>query len=114
MVTGMGVSPCSPSADWSAYYIVVHWANGEILWTDESVDHIAKHNVTPDEVEEVLYGRPRLPLQGRDDTRLEFGQTYSGRYLLVVTARSGRDQRYIVTARDMTDGERQQFRKKGR
>ncbi|GLY04984.1 hypothetical protein [Actinoplanes sp. NBRC 101535] len=96
------------------YYTVVHWADGEIFWTDDSVDHIAKHNVTPDEVEEVLYGRPRLPLQGREGTRLVFGQTYAGRYLLVVTAKSGRDQRYIVTARDMNDRERQQFQRKGR
>lgn len=91
---------------------MVHWADGDILWTDESVDHIAKHNVTPDEVEEVLYGRPRLSLKGREGTRRVFGQTYSGRYLMVVTARSGSDQRYIVTARDMTHNERQQFRRK--
>jgi uncharacterized protein len=27
----------------------------EIRWTDKSEDHIAAHDVTPDEVEQVLY-----------------------------------------------------------
>jgi len=38
----------------------------EIRWTDKSEDHIAAHNVTPDEVEQVLYARPRLVLKGAE------------------------------------------------
>ena len=96
------------------YYAVVHWANGVILWTEKSEDHIAKHNVTPDEVEEVLFGRPRLWVPGRQGTRLCLGQTDAGRYLLVVTAQSGEDQIFIVTARDMKENERRLFGRKGR
>ncbi|HEX5199698.1 BrnT family toxin [Paractinoplanes rhizophilus] len=96
------------------YYAVVHWTNGVILWTGTSEDHIAKHNVTPDEVEEVLYGRPRLRVPGRQSTYLVLGQTAAGRYLLIVTARSGEDQIYIVTARDMKENERRLFARKGR
>lgn len=43
-----------------------------------------------------------------------FGTTSAGRYLLVVLteAMDGRD--YVVTAREMTNAERQAFRRKGR
>jgi uncharacterized protein len=47
----------------------------EIRWTDKSEDHIAAHNVTPDEVEQVLYARPRLVLKGAEGTEYAFGTT---------------------------------------
>jgi uncharacterized protein len=86
----------------------------EIRWTDNSEDHIAAHNVTPDEVEQVLYTRPRLVLKGPDGTEYLFGTTDEGRYLLVVLTESIDGRAYVVTARDMTDAERQAFRRKGR
>ena len=33
---------------------------GEVMWTEDSETHIARHNVTPLEVEQVLYSQPRL------------------------------------------------------
>ncbi|MDQ2811848.1 MAG: BrnT family toxin [Actinomycetota bacterium] len=86
----------------------------EIRWTDKSEDHIAGHNVTPEEVEQVVYTRPRLVLKGTEGTEYVFGTTESGRYLLVVLAESIDGRAYVVTARDMTDTERQAFRRKGR
>jgi uncharacterized DUF497 family protein len=86
----------------------------EIRWTEEAEDHIAAHKVSPDEVEQVVNTRPRLVIAGRENTEYLFGTTEAGRYLLVVLAEAidGRD--YVVTARDMTDAERQTFRRKGR
>lgn len=86
----------------------------EIRWTEDSEDHIAAHAVTPDEVEQLVNSRPRLVLAGRQNTEYVFGTTNAGRYLLVVLAEAidGRD--YVVTAREMTDAERQAFRRKGR
>jgi uncharacterized protein len=86
----------------------------EIRWTDKSEDHIAAHNVTPDEVEQVLYTRPRLVLKGPEGTEYVFGTTDGGRYLLVVLTESIDGRAYVVTARDMTDAERQAFQRKGR
>ena len=43
-----------------------------------------------------------------------FGTTDTGRYLLVVLAESIDGRAYVVTARDMTNAERQAFRRKGR
>jgi uncharacterized protein len=86
----------------------------EIRWTDKSEDHIAAHDVAPDEVEQVLYTHPRLVLKGREGTEYVFGTTDTGRYLLVVLAESIDGRAYVVTARDMTTAERQAFRRKGR
>jgi uncharacterized DUF497 family protein len=86
----------------------------EIRWTERAEDHIAAHGVTPTEVEQVVNTRPRLALPGRDKTEYLFGTSDAGRYLLVVLAEAidGRD--YVVTARDMTDSERETFRRKKR
>jgi hypothetical protein len=86
----------------------------EIRWTDKAEDHIAAHGVTPDEVEQVIFTRPRLALRGREGTEYVFGTTDAGRYLLVVLTESIDGRGYVVTARDMTDAERQAFRRKGR
>lgn len=86
----------------------------EIRWTDKAEDHIAAHNITPDEVEQIVYTRPRLVLRGREGTEYVFGTTDAGRHLLVVLTESIDGRGYVVTARDMTDAERQAFRRKGR
>jgi uncharacterized DUF497 family protein len=86
----------------------------EIRWTDNSEDHIAAHDVTPDEVEQVIYTRPRLVLKGLEGTVYVFGTTDGGRYLMVVLTESIDGRAYVVTARDMTSAERQAFRRKGR
>jgi len=75
---------------------------------------IAAHNVTRDEVEQVLYARPRLVLKGAEGTEYAFGTTDEGRYLLIVLAESIDGRAYVVTARDRTNAERQVFRRKGR
>ncbi len=86
----------------------------EIVWTEESEAHIARHGVTTYEVEETIYTRPRWVAAGSDETRLIFGQTSAGRYLFVVVAEGVDGRDFIVTARDMTDNEKRTFRAKGR
>lgn len=88
----------------------------ELVWTDDNEAHIARHDVTPAEVEEIVNTRPRWETKGRDDTTLLYGQTDSGRYLFVVVAESVMCPGcwYVVTARDMEPGEVRTFRQKGR
>ena len=85
-----------------------------ITWTEESEDHIARHGVTPEEVQEALYTRPRWITPGRSETTLVFAMTNAGRHLLVVIAPALDGGVYVVTARDLTDSERRTFRRKGR
>ncbi|GAA1390306.1 hypothetical protein GCM10009639_18900 [Kitasatospora putterlickiae] len=86
----------------------------EIYWTDRSEEHIARHGVTPDEVEQVVFTRPRWFASGREGTTLCLGVTDAGRHLLVVLAVSTavRSGWYCVTARDMTGSERRLFLKR--
>lgn len=86
----------------------------ELEWDDDSETHIARHDVTPMEVEQVVNSRPRHVAKGRDDTTQIYGQTNAGRYLLAVIAEGLRGGWTVVTARDMTDTEARTFREKGR
>lgn len=94
---------------WYAGYVF-----GEVLWTEESEAHIARHGVTSAEVEQALYGRPRLSVAGRGGTRLVLGTSGTGRYLFVVVAEAADGRDFVVTAREMTDNERRRFHEKGR
>jgi hypothetical protein len=80
---------------------------------DWSREHIAQHDVTLDEVREAILERPYWAAPGRNDTTLVYGRTYAGRYLLVVAIDEG-DGAFIVTARDMTEGEKRTFHRKAR
>jgi uncharacterized DUF497 family protein len=84
-----------------------------VSWTESAEAHIARHQVAPHEVEEVLYGRPRYLAPGRGDTRLAFGTTAAGRHLLVIIADAPDGGVAIVTARAMADTEKRTFRGKG-
>lgn len=86
----------------------------EIGWTDGSEAHIARHNVEPDEVEQIVHSRPRWTRPGRDDTQLVYGTTNAGRYLLVVLAPAADGRSFVVTARDMDTAERRAFRRLAR
>jgi hypothetical protein len=86
----------------------------EILWTEQSEAHIARHCVQPVEVEEVVFSRPQWSVPQPRDIELLYGRTLAGRYLLVVLS-DGLDGRwYVVTAREMTHRERRTFRRKRR
>jgi uncharacterized protein len=84
----------------------------EVMWTEESEDHIARHQVTPQEVDEVVNSRPIYTVAGREETTLVYGTTSAGRYLLVVLAETGDGRWYVVTARDMTETEARTYRRK--
>lgn len=65
-------------------------------WDEANKDHLAKHDVTPEEAEEVIVGESLdIELQVADDADdeerlLQIGQTGKGRILQVVTTwRSG-------------------------
>jgi hypothetical protein len=87
---------------------------GDVMWTEDSEAHIARHGVRPSEVEQALYSRPRLTTAGREGTTLILGTTNDGRHLLVVVAEAADGRDFVVTARDMTDNEKRLFREMGR
>ena len=81
----------------------------EIAWDERSEDHIARHGIAPDEVEEAIDGYREFRRHG--NRYIAIGQTYSGRYLTVVLEREPGGYWYVVTARPSTNTERRRIRR---
>lgn len=84
------------------------------MWTEDSEEHIERHDITPGEVEELVSSRPIYSTRGRDGTTLIYGVSTAGRHLLVVLTDAMDGRQYVVTARNMTRTEIQAFHAKGR
>jgi len=74
----------------------------DLEWTLERVDHIAQHAVTPEEVEEV-FSSVAVFKRGRGGVYEAWGQTESGRYLLVIFRYLGHNRAWPIAARDMDE-----------
>lgn len=85
----------------------------EIYWTDASIEHVARHNVSAAEVEEAVE-HPYWTFPGREDTTVLLGRTYAGRHLTVVLADCQvlDGAHYVVTAREMTESEVRTFKRR--
>jgi uncharacterized protein len=87
----------------------------EIIWKDRLIDKIeAKHGVSTDEVEEILFNKPhvRRAQKGRvkgEDLYAAYGQTTGGRYLIIFFIRKEQAAALPISARDMTDSERRYY-----
>jgi uncharacterized DUF497 family protein len=84
----------------------------ELIWTPDRIEHIARHDVEPDEVEDVCFGRPfvqRAKAKGDNPTFYVLGQTSAGRHLFCVIVRFSRGKGFPVTARPMTAKEKRSY-----
>jgi uncharacterized protein len=85
----------------------------QIIWPEDRVDHIARHGVTPGEFEEACFGTPlvfRGKSEGPNPVYYVLGQSESGRHLFCVVIQFPDGNGYPVTARNMTDREKQRYR----
>jgi len=80
-------------------------------WNDDNVSHIARHQFTPEEVEEVFAGDHKVR-RTRQKLYLALGETLDGRLAFVVFRRLSGGMIRVITARDMDDNERRLFRRK--
>lgn len=83
-------------------------------WDENNIEHIARHNVIPEEVEEVFLDSKRVGTSVRKVSQEKrwamIGSTQYGRILFVVfTQREGMIR--VVTARDATDKEKRTYRR---
>lgn len=87
----------------------------EIIWLEEIEEKCAvKHHVRPEEVEQVFRAPPRINHVERgcrsgEDVYVARGQTDSGRYLIVFFIRKLDGAALILSARDMSPGERRSY-----
>ena len=85
-----------------------------LVWNNKNLEHIASHDVSPEEVEEICMGNPLIltaPSKGKNPVYYILGQTQSGRYLFSVVIYFGKGKGYAVTARNIPDNERRRFSK---
>lgn len=74
-----------------------------LIWDARNKRHIAKHNVTKEEYEEVVFGNP-LPDRGKILKRLVLvGKTEGERILEVVLHNLGEGKWYPITGYDASD-----------
>jgi uncharacterized protein len=84
----------------------------EFIWNEDRINHIARHSVVPEEVEEACFGRSltqQTKSEGQNPVYHVLGQTLSGRYLFCVVISFPDGRGYPVTARPMTDKEKKRF-----
>ncbi len=86
----------------------------QILWDEDSVYHIASHDVSPREVDEAIFEGNSLILKGREGRYIVLSQTLSGRYLTVIIVFKLKGRIKIITARDMDEKERKYYQRRGK
>ncbi len=87
-----------------------------IKWKEESIEHIARHFISPQEVEEVCFNVNNAPFirSGRENLHYVFGKTNSGRFLFIVVRFIRGGEVRVITARDMNTWEKKYFKKRGK
>jgi hypothetical protein len=73
----------------------------EVIWTegpDGNIAHLAEHDITPDEAEEVLTDPIATDVSRSSGRPIAFGFTHAGRKLAVVFERIDRITVYPITA----------------
>lgn len=87
------------------------------IWLENVVEKIeVKHNVLPEEVEEVFAGKPKIKKMNKgrfrgEDVYRALGQTETGRYLVVFFIHKLSNEALILSARDMDKKERRNYAK---
>ena len=85
------------------------------VWLEEIVEKLdAKHQVMPEEVEQVFINGPRIRRMNRghyrgEDVYRALGQTHAGRHLTVFFIHKLTDEALVLSARDMDSKERKSY-----
>lgn len=86
----------------------------EFEWNENNIEHIARHGVSPDEVEDVAFDDEPWIRKGRKRTRYMLGYTVAGRYLFTVYTLKDKGVAKVITSMDMDDKTRRLYRKRGK
>lgn len=78
----------------------------KVIWDDDprgNVAHIAEHGLTPEDVEEVLFGVHEIDTSRSSGLPIALGFTSAGQFLCVVFEWADEDTVYPVTAYPLED-----------
>lgn len=97
--------------------MVISLQISQLVWNEHIIEHIARHNVLTEEVEEVCFGQPLImkskqAVKGVNPTYYALGQTEAGRYLFIMFIYFKQGRAIIVTARDMDQAERKYYQRR--
>lgn len=81
-----------------------------LRWNEWNIEHIQRHGVTQDEIEEVCYSKYFAIKSGKGKMAL-WGQTAEGRYLLVILVIEEYGDFYPISAREMEEKEKRNYKK---
>lgn len=89
----------------------------KLRWSEYRIQHIARHNITPEEVEEAIFqDHHRLIKKYQKSTQfpgkylyLAYGRTKAGRLLTILLLNAEGIEYIPLTARDMVPSEKQQY-----
>ena len=90
----------------------------DFIWLPHIIEKLAvKHQVEPEEVEELFFNKPRFRFVEKghiagQDVYSASGQSDSGRYLIVFFIRKPANTALITSARDMDKKERRLYERK--
>jgi len=82
----------------------------ELLWDDWNVEHIAQHDVTPDEVEKSLADEHAIYLKAKHGRIMVLGKAGNRLITTVLSEQGSEGVFYVITARDMAKKERAFYR----
>ena len=86
----------------------------EFEWDENNIEHIARHNVSPDEIEDVAFNDEPWIKKGREGTRYMLGYTVAGRYLFAVYVLKSKGIARVITAMDMDEKTRKLYKTRGK
>jgi len=81
----------------------------ELIFNQINIEHIARHNVSPEEVKEVFDGKT-LFLKAKYNRIMAIGQSSNGRYLAIILEKVENNRYFVVTARDADRKERKMYK----
>lgn len=86
-----------------------------IIWLPEIEDKLfQKHNILVEEVEDILFNRPHIRFVEKghregEDLYAAYGQTATGRWLIIFFVLKNQHQVLVISARDMDRKERRLY-----
>ena len=85
-------------------WVRIEW----FVWNARNVEHVLRHAVYPNEVDEILAGKHRT-VTTHSGRYILLGRSDAGRYLSVIFEPLGAGRGRVVTAREMTETERRRY-----
>lgn len=82
----------------------------ELVWDDDTIEHIVRHGVNPQEIEDIFCNTYAC-IRAKYGRYAVYGRTSGGRYIRVIVEHLCRCTYRLRTAWDMNKNEKQKYRK---